>query len=146
MSEVKHDKSYYDYDRNKPIPKVDQEAYVKKLQESLDDDHWYSWDAPSNKFVDQADTTKEHTGGSSSYYKLLVRYPNDPDQDSYWAECLDIIETLEMTFSEGNAFKALWRKAAARQGKEKEGNTALYDAEKVRFFGNYMVQQEINNE
>ena len=39
-----------------------------------------------------------------------------------------------MTFAEGNVFKAIWRTAAARQGKEKKGNNSVYDAEKMVFF------------
>lgn len=83
----------------------------------------------------------ELTGGSSDYYRIdiakpLAGYP-------YSAECLDIIMALGMTFAEGEAFKAIWRKAAARQGNGKAGNTALYNAEKVAFFGQAMVKQEM---
>lgn len=76
-------------------------------------------------------TSVEHTGGSSSYY--------DIDVGGSEVRCLDIIEKLQMTFSEGNAFKAIWRTAAARQGKKKAGNNAVYDAEKVCFFGDRML-------
>lgn len=79
----------------------------------------------------EEDTTEEHTGGSSSYYDIDVRGSE--------VRCLDIIEKLQMTFSEGNAFKAIWRTAAARQGKKKAGNNAVYDAEKVCFFGERML-------
>ncbi len=60
--------------------------------------------------------------------------------ESYEAECNDIIEALDMTFAEGNAFKAIWRKAKARQGVQKKGyDNGLYDSEKVVFFGERMV-------
>ena len=77
--------------------------------------------------------TEEHTGGSSSYYCVSVSSPTTLPA-SYKAECNDIIESLEMTFAEGNVFKALWRSAAARQGREKKGNNNVYDAEKMVFF------------
>jgi len=77
----------------------------------------------------------ELTGGSSSYYRVFVDKPVNETAKPYEAECQDIIESLRMSFSEGNAFKALWRTAAARQGKKKKGNTAIYDAEKILFFG-----------
>ena len=77
----------------------------------------------------------ELTGGSSSYYRVWVDKPVNETAKPYEAECQDIIESLHMSFSEGNAFKALWRTAAARQGKKKKGNTAIYDAEKILFFG-----------
>ena len=61
----------------------------------------------------------------------------------YDAECNDIIEALGMNYAEGNAFKAIWRRCAARKGKAKAGyKDGRYDAEKVVFFGQRMVAQE----
>lgn len=81
----------------------------------------------------------EYTGGSSNYYKVFVQSPTTLDTP-YEAECNDIIEALKMTFAEGNAFKAIWRKAKARQGVQKKGyDNGLYDSEKVVFFGERMV-------
>jgi hypothetical protein len=85
--------------------------------------------------------TEEHTGGSSSYYTADIKNPTTPFKLPYQAECNDIIEALNMTFAEGNAFKAIWRTAAARMGKRKKGNNAKYDAEKVIFFGNRMLER-----
>lgn len=62
--------------------------------------------------------------------------------DPYMAECYDIIQALNMDFNEGEAFKAIWRKAAARKGNTKDGATALYNAEKVVFFGEGMLLKE----
>lgn len=84
---------------------------------------------------------KEYTGGSVSYYSVRINSPTIP-RDKYTAECNDIIEALNMNYAEGNAFKALWRMAAARQGKMKQGyKDGLYDAEKVVFFGERLIQQ-----
>ena len=85
------------------------------------------------------------TGGSSDYYKVRVERPTSGGAP-YVAECNDIIEALGMNFAEGNAFKAIWRMAAARQGNGKPGNTALYDAEKVVFFGQRLVEQAEGDE
>lgn len=85
----------------------------------------------------------EYTGGSSSYYTLEVKNTTSGIA-AYTAECNDIIEALGMNFAEGNAFKALWRRAAQRTlGKVKKGADAdgLYDAEKVEFFGKRLVEQ-----
>lgn len=85
----------------------------------------------------------EYTGGSVSYYK--VRIGNSTSGvDAYTAECNDIIEALGMNYAEGNAFKAIWRRCAARTlGLAKAGyKDGLYDAEKVVFFGERMVAQE----
>lgn len=88
-------------------------------------------------------TEAEYTGGSVSYYSVCVQ---DPASGSvpYIAECSDLIEALGMDFNEGNAFKAIWRKCAARTlGKAKLGyKDGLYDAEKVVYFGERMVVVE----
>lgn len=89
-------------------------------------------------YLDQ-EKEPEYTGGSSNYYKVFVNNPTTLDAP-YEAECNDIIEALKMTFAEGNAFKAIWRKAKARQGVQKKGyDNGLYDSEKVVFFGERMV-------
>lgn len=86
----------------------------------------------------------EYTGGSSNYYKVFVKTPTTL-KAPYEAECNDIIEALKMTFAEGNAFKAIWRKAKARQGVQKKGyDNGLYDSEKVVFFGERMVVEAKN--
>lgn len=80
---------------------------------------------------------KTLTGGSSTHYKLHVAHPKT--FAPYNAECEDLILALAMTFEEGEAFKAIWRKAAARLGNGKPGSKDLYDAEKVAHFGESMV-------
>ena len=85
----------------------------------------------------------EYTGGSVSYYAIKVERPTNQKAAPYTAECNDIIEALGMNYAEGNAFKAIWRRCAARLGKSKKGYTdGLYDAEKVVFFGQRLVAQE----
>lgn len=84
----------------------------------------------------------EYTGGSSSYYTVHIRNPTTEGRPAYDAECNDIIEALDMNYAEGNAFKALWRRAAARMGMRKKGyDNGLYDAEKVEFFGKRLIEQ-----
>ncbi len=80
---------------------------------------------------------EEHTGGSSSYYMAHVSNPTTL-HEPYDIECNDVIEALELTFAEANIVKAIWRTAAARSGKKKKGNNAVYDAEKCIFFSDRM--------
>lgn len=87
------------------------------------------------------DSDQEHTGGSVNYYKVEVKTPTTFDQP-YWAECNDLIEALDMNYAEGNAFKAIWRRCAERQGKKKKGNNTYYDAEKILFFAQRILEQE----
>ena len=76
----------------------------------------------------------ESSGGDVNYYLVNVISPKR--LKAYTAECEDIIEALDMSFSEGCAFKAIWRKAAARTlGKEKAGDSAYRNAQKVRYYG-----------
>lgn len=85
--------------------------------------------------------TEKLTGGPVDYYKVDIKHPTSLS-GTYTAECNDVIEALNMTFAEGEAFKAIWRLAASRTlGKLKPGMTHLYDAEKVEFFGHRMAEQ-----
>lgn len=90
-----------------------------------------------------AQAQPEYTGGSVSYYRVAIANPTSPDVQPYTAECNDIIEALGMNYAEGNAFKAIWRRAAAQNlGLAKQGyKDGLYDAEKVEFFGGRLVAQ-----
>lgn len=92
---------------------------------------------------DKPSTEGEYTGGSVDYYKVTVQKPTSQDKP-YMAECNDIIEALGMNYAEGNIFKAVWRRCAQRTlGKKKAGakDDGLYDAEKVLFFGQRLVEQ-----
>ena len=80
------------------------------------------------------------TGGSSNYYKTFITHPTTLEEP-YMAECNDIIESLNMNFAEGNIFKAVWRMAAHRAGKGKPGTSYLYDAEKIEFFAQRLIEQ-----
>ena len=83
----------------------------------------------------------QKTGGSVDYYKCHVADPIDENHPPYTAESIDIIEALGMTFAEGEAFKAIWRTCTGRLGGAvKADNKALYNAEKVEFFGARMVR------
>lgn len=81
------------------------------------------------------------TGGSNSYYVTRIENPVHIPEP-YTAECIDIIRALNMNWSESNMFKAIWRKAAARNGLPKPGNTAVYDAEKTLFFAKIDLDDE----
>ncbi len=84
--------------------------------------------------------TQQKTGGSVDYYKCHVADPISKGAP-YTAESIDIIEALGMTFAEGEAFKAIWRTCTGRMGGAvKADNKALYNAEKVEFFGARMVR------
>jgi len=81
----------------------------------------------------------ENSGLNGLYYEVEIKYPTNPDKESYLAECNDITEALNMTPHEYNIFKSIWRKATARLGNGKVGNKALYDAEKCLFASQRMV-------
>lgn len=84
------------------------------------------------------------SGANGTYYEVDITRPKSGGA-AYMAECQDIIEALKMDFNEGNAFKALWRRAAARLGKVKKGNEdPLYDAQKIKFYGTRILEQEEN--
>ena len=86
----------------------------------------------------------ENSGAQAAYYELTIQRPKSGGA-AYKTECQDIIEALKMDFNEGNAFKALWRRAAGRLGNVKKGNEdPLYDAQKIKFYGTRILEQEEN--
>jgi hypothetical protein len=90
----------------------------------------------------QEQSAPEKSGGNVNYYLVEIVTPKRPEHKPYTAECEDIIEALGMTFAEGCAFKAIWRSCAARTlGKQKAGGSAVYDAEKVVYYGQRMLAQ-----
>lgn len=87
--------------------------------------------------------TREHTGGSVSYYQVDVAHPTTDGRAPYTAECNDLIEALQMNYAEANVLKALWRICAARLGRSKRGyDDGVYDAEKIGFFGERVLVQQ----
>lgn len=81
------------------------------------------------------------SGGHVSYYSVDVDNPSKGGT-AYRAEAIDVIAALDMTFAEGEAFKAVWRCAADRIGAHKDGNDTRRDAEKVEFYGTQMIARE----
>ena len=69
------------------------------------------------------------TGGSSKYYEL----PEGVE------EIQDLIEAKGMSFSQGNIFKACWRMSS------KVGTTRKYDLEKIIWFAERMLKEEVND-
>lgn len=120
----------------------DREARVQVWSEEFQDSWYFPLDCVTLA-DDYTPEEAEYTGGSVSYYTVHIEKPTTEGVDPYDAECNDIIEALDMNYAEGNAFKAIWRRCAARKGKAKKGYTdGLYDAQKVVFFGQRMVAQE----
>lgn len=89
--------------------------------------------------------TDKLTGGNTNYY--LVRVNKPKRLPTYDAECEDIIRVLKMTFSEGCAFKAIWRSAAARLGNGKPGSDkfGIYDGEKIQHYGVQVLEERIQD-
>ena len=101
-------------------------------------------EAPTSNVTDtdEEGPIPEYTGGSSSYYKVDVANPVSAG-DPYTVGCQDVIEALDMSFSEGNIFKAIWRICAAKKGKAKKGYVdSVYDLEKIIFFAQRELQIE----
>lgn len=81
------------------------------------------------------------TGGKVNYYLVEVKYPQRSEQQSYQAECEDIIEALELNPDEANIFKEIWRGANARKSNSKPGHTALYGAEKIFHYAGRILRR-----
>lgn len=64
----------------------------------------------------------ELSGADGAYYDITLA-------DGRRVSCNDVIDALGMSFNRGEAFKALWRMG------RKPGTPAIYDAEKVGYYG-----------
>ena len=82
------------------------------------------------------------SGGDNDYYVADITNPKRLEPCR--VECEDVIQALGMTFGQGEAFKAIWRDAAARMGNGKPGDTAIRNAEKVIHYGEYMKRDAQN--
>lgn len=93
--------------------------------------------------INKTEGGEEYTGMSVDYYKVPIENPTTQRTEPYVAECNDIIEALDMNYAEGNQFKSIWRRCAARKlGKKKKGyGGGLYDAEKGVFFAERVLLQ-----
>ena len=87
----------------------------------------------SNCAPDEGAIPQTSSGGDNDYW--VARIKNPKRLEPYSAECEDLIEHFQMTFQEGEAIKALWRKGQMRVGNGKPGDTHLRNAQKVRHFG-----------
>ena len=85
----------------------------------------------------------ENSGGFVNYYLAKVDDPQRDNQQPYQAECEDIIRALGMTFDEGNIFKTVWRRAAARQGKLKAGDNPIRTSEKLKHYAAAIHRQDV---
>ena len=126
----------YDVERGVDLDVELDPYYLNKLM--FKDDAGHARDVSLGTWADVVETevdmsSEEHTGGSSSYYDLKL--------GSTTIKCLDIIEGLDMSYNEGNILKAVWRIAAAKQGKKKKGNNMYYDSEKIVFFGERLLEE-----
>lgn len=86
---------------------------------------------------------KLSSGGDNDYWIARITHPKR--LAPYEAECEDLIELFQMSFQEGEAFKALWRNGQMRIGNGKPDDSHLRNAEKVQHFGARMVAMEQRN-
>jgi hypothetical protein len=83
------------------------------------------------------------TGGNVNYYLISVNYPKR--LEPYTAEVEDLIESLNMTFAEGTILKSLVRLCKLRQNSGKLGSSDLYEAEKIKYYGDRVLDITKNN-
>lgn len=87
-------------------------------------------------------TPLENKKESSGDDHWIVSIKQPKRLSPYEVECEDLIEHFQMSFQEGEAFKALWSNGQMRIGKGKPGDSPLRNAEKVAHFGQRMKVME----
>lgn len=94
---------------------------------------------PSGDYSGVERRALRNSGGNVNYYLLDIKHPKRLAPGT--VECEDVIAALGMTFEEGCAFKALWRRCAARTlGQQKLSyDGGVYDAEKLLHYAGRIV-------
>mgnify|MGYP003965399167 FL=1 len=119
---------------------LEDNAY-RYIRETYFEESWSLFDGRLPAILSSAN---EASGGSCNYYRKYVDFTFD-GRPSYVAECGEIIDALEMNQYEGNAFKEIWRMAAARQGRRKAGNTTTRGGEKIKWCGQMIIERALKN-
>ena len=87
------------------------------------------------------DTEQMTTSGADNDY--WVAHITDPKRlEPCSVECDDLIELFQMSYQEGEAFKAQWRNGMLRLGKGKPGDTHLRNAQKTHYYSGRQVVVE----
>jgi|AntRauTorckE5430_2_1112549.scaffolds.fasta_scaffold13520_3 hypothetical protein len=107
-----------------------------------EDEEWEKIERRMDAIGQNGSTGEHYSSGSDNDY-WIARINSPKRLEPYSAECEDLIELFQMTFQEGEAFKALWRKGQMRIGNGKPGDTLLRNSEKVYHFGGRMVAMEL---
>ena len=107
-----------------------------------EDEEWEKIERRMDAIGQNGPTGEHYSSGSDNDY-WIARINSPKRLEPYSAECEDLIELFQMTFQEGEAFKALWRKGQMRIGNGKPGDTLLRNSEKVYHFGGRMVAMEL---
>lgn len=89
---------------------------------------------------DQAEPCQETSGADNDYWIAHITDPKRLQPCS--VECDDLIELFQMSYQEGEAFKAQWRNGMLRIGKGKPGDTHLRNAEKTHYYSGRQVVVE----
>lgn len=107
-----------------------------------DGSHWTNdfGDANHLELITPEQPITKPSGGLNNYWLVTVDKPQRGGP-SYQAEADDLIFALNMTFDEGEAFKAIWRSCTARLGYGKPDNTPLYNAQKLVHRANRILQR-----
>jgi len=95
----------------------------------------------ADEYKGMSHKNEDDSGGSCGYYEVQVEIQHlyHEGKYPYLAECGEIGEALELTPTEANIMKEIWRTAAARKGKKKKGNNDIRAAEKIIFFGKRLL-------
>ena len=106
-----------------------------------DKDFCDTCDWQSNREPANAEQPVEQTSGADNDY--WVAHIIDPKRlEPCSVECDDLIELFQMSYQEGEAFKAHWRNGQLRIGNGKPGDTHLRNAEKFTYYSGRQLVME----
>jgi hypothetical protein len=95
----------------------------------------------SSKESSNTELSDEQTSGADNDY-WVAQITNPKRLEPCSVECDDLIELFQMSYQEGEAFKAHWRNGQLRLGKGKPGDTHLRNAQKFNYYSGRQLVME----
>lgn len=122
------------------------------IREFLQDGSWVLTDKQGIPVKGREETSGaiKSDGGSSSYYD--IKLPNwlvallieRRGEGGSFIKTEELIEVLGSDFDVGNILKCLIRINSLKNGCGKEGNDVVYDANKIKYSANRLIEREAN--
>ena len=112
-----------------------------RISTNLNDDFCYACkEKVARESANTVQPDEQTSGADNDYWVAHIVDPKRLQPCS--VECDDLIELFQMSYQEGEAFKAHWRNGQLRIGNGKPGDTHLRNAEKFTYYSGRQLVME----